>query len=94
MGGIKVLTGTVRGFLSALKCLPESSCLLSCAVPQVSSQPRLKHFSFPDPEEPPPSASLPSQPQAKVISPANALHLHSHVSGAQQICLIDGVLSD
>lgn len=37
-------------------------------VPQVSTHPRLEHFSFQDPEEPPPSASLSSQPQAKVMA--------------------------
>lgn len=35
--------------------------------PQVSSHHRIKHFSFPDTQEPPPSVSISSQPQAKVI---------------------------
>lgn len=67
-GGIKVPTGTMPG--SSFKMSSRVAFLTLCSVPQVSSQHRLEHFSFPDPEEPPPSASLPSQPQAKVI-PAN-----------------------
>lgn len=42
---------------------------ISCffPLPQVPSQHRPKHFSFQDSQEPPPSVSISSQPQAKVI---------------------------
>lgn len=70
MAGIKVPTGSLPG---SSRRLPDvfqdrfSHFLL--LVPQVSAQRGLQHFSFQDPEEPPPSASLSSQPQAKVMAP-------------------------
>lgn len=42
-------------------------CFFFFSLPQVSSQLRFKHFSFQDSQEPPPSVSISSQPQAKVI---------------------------
>lgn len=70
MAGIKVPAGSMPGSSRRLSdVFQDHFSHFFLLVPQVSTQHRLQHFSFQDPEEPPPSASLSSQPQAKVMAP-------------------------
>lgn len=71
VAGIKALTATVLGSSWKLPDAFQSPFpYFVLLVPQVSTQHGLQHFPFQDPEEPPPppSASLSSQPQAKVMA--------------------------